>query len=113
MARELLRGGADQLRFDQRLVALHVDDDRIGRITALRGDFRDAVGAGRMIGARHNRREAVGLDRRGDLRMVGSDDDFGRAAGARAFGDMHDHRAAGDVERAFFPAAASTRGARE
>ena len=99
MIGELLRDTAYQPGLDQRLVTLHIDDDALDRIAALRGDFGDAVGAGSMVVARQQRLMAMTSDSGSDVMVVGSDDDFGRAAGACPVGDVHHHRLAGDVEQ--------------
>ncbi len=87
----------DQRGVEQRLVALHVDDDLVvGEAQQLRG-LGQAVGARRVIGARHARRDAVRDDRIAHALVVGGDDDARRAACQRALGHAHDHRLAGDV----------------
>ena len=94
-----LRDGADQRWREQRLVALHVDDDRVVGEPELAGSLREAVGAGRMIGARDAARDPVSFDRRADALVVGSDD---HALGAGAFRETRDanhHRIAGDVRQ--------------
>jgi hypothetical protein len=47
MSREQFRDGADQRGRQQRLVALHVDDDRVIVEREERGRLGEAIGAGR------------------------------------------------------------------
>ena len=91
------RDVADQRGFEQRLVALDVDDDgRVGQSELLRG-LGQAVGAGRMIGARDAGDEAVRAHRGGDPVVVGGDDDALCACRLRALRDADDHRDAPDL----------------
>ncbi len=97
MARQRHRNLADQRRLDQRLIALHVDDDSPGPQAPARGNLCNAVGPGFMVLAGDHRCKSVSCDRLGDSRMVGCHHDVRRAAGPRAFGDVHHHGLAVEV----------------
>ena len=85
----------DRARVDQRLVALHVDDDVA---VERRGDLGQAIGAGRVIGARQPDVAAELGHAGGDAQIVGRDDDA-RHDGRRRGAPIHvlDHRTAVDV----------------
>jgi hypothetical protein len=92
---ERLDGLADHLRFDQRKVTLHVDDD-----VALQfgGDLRDTIRPGPVRHPRHPRDASECLDSRRDPAVVGGDNDriHTRCRGDAPI-DVLDHRATGDV----------------
>ncbi|MGF6790849.1 hypothetical protein OKW27_005186 [Paraburkholderia sp. 35.1] len=93
-----MRGdAAHERRVDQRLVALHVDDDRVVAPAETRRHFRETVGARRMVGAREYRVEAVVSRRVEHFLRVRRDQHLLRARFARALRDAHDHRFAADV----------------
>jgi hypothetical protein len=91
--------GVDQLRLEQRLVALNVDDDGLVVEPKLLRGFREAIGSGRMRASGHQNIDAVIGNRRPDALVVGGDDDARRTAGTRALGNPHDHRLAGDIQQ--------------
>ena len=84
----------NRIRIDERLVALHVDDD----VAVERGgDFGEPIGRAVMIGARHADLAAELLHRAGDAEIVGRDDHLrDRRRRRRAPVDVLDHRAAVD-----------------
>ncbi|MNN61007.1 hypothetical protein D3C81_1762210 [compost metagenome] len=89
----------DHARRDQRLVALDVDHDGVGRQAQLHRDFGQAIGAGVVIftGQHHFGAKAIaGLD---DARVVGGHHHPLGAAFARLFPDVLDHRLAGDQQQ--------------
>jgi len=97
--RQLARRADDRFRFDQRLVTLDVDDDRIAMPAALRDHLGQAVGAGRMVAARHQRRHLMRLGSGPHVAMIGRHPDLFRPRQPGAFGDAHDHRLAAKVEQ--------------
>ena len=103
----------DDLRFDQRLVALHIDDDRIAMPAKLLDDLGQPIGAGRMVAARHQRGDFVRLGGGPNFRMVGRHPDFFRSRQPGAFGDPHDHRLAAKIEQRLGRQARRTRSAPE
>ena len=96
---KLLGDGAYELRLDQRLVALHVDDDALRRIAAQGGNFSNAVGARRVIRAGQHRRVTMLLGRLRDSSMVCRYYDLCGTACAGLVGNPYHHRFAGDVEQ--------------
>ena len=73
-------------RFDERFVALDVDDD-VG--VEVGGGLGDAVGAAGVVAARQDDTSAEGADGGDDARVVGGHEDVGGAAGlAGAFVDV-------------------------
>ena len=87
----------DQRRIEQRLVALHIDHDFVVREAEPNRGFGEAIGARRVIGARHACRMAVRDDGVAHPYVVRRDNDTRCAAFARAFRDAHDHRLARDI----------------
>jgi hypothetical protein len=87
----------DQLRGNERLVALDVDHDIFVLEAQQRRGFGDAIGAGSVVGARHQRRVAVRAHRRADALVVGRHVHRGRAALRRLLAHAHHHRPAGEV----------------
>ena len=73
--RKQLGAGADQTGLDQRLVALHVDDEVVAVEAEQFARFGEAVAAGRMIGARQQRTDAMSGASSDDVRVIGGDDD--------------------------------------
>ena len=93
-----LRGaGGQQGRIDQRLVALQVDDDGVGRQVQRARHFGDAVRARRMVGARHAHFHVVRGAGGADVVVVGGDDDAGGARQGRLLGHAHHHGLAAQV----------------
>ena len=92
------RGHAtDQRRIEQRFVALDIDHDFVVRQTKLVGGFRETIGAGRVIGARHARGNAMGRNGITYAHIVRGHDDARCAGLARAFRNTHNHRFARDI----------------
>jgi hypothetical protein len=66
--------GSDQARLDQRLVALHVHHDRVGRDAERARRLGDAVGAAGMVHGGHGPPSSRAQRRaRGDVLVVGGD----------------------------------------
>ena len=89
--------GIDQRRLDQRLVALHVDDDLVVAQAERVARLGDPIAAVGMMRRRQQRSDAVRGAGRDDLGVVRGDDD---ARGPRPRGllrDADDHRHAADV----------------
>ena len=95
---QLLGDFADQRGFEQRLVALDVDHDRLVFELQLRGSLREPVGAGRVVGAREHSIDPVLRRGHANALVVGRHHDPVRAAGTRPLRDANDHRLAHDVE---------------
>ena len=94
-------GLADEFGIDQRLVALHVDDDGLRRQAEDLCGFGQAGGAAFVaVGGEHGF-DAVRLAGRLNFGGVGGDDDARRAAFACLFGHAHDHGFASDVGQRF------------
>ena len=95
-------------RLDERLVALHVDDDLARQV---RGDFGDAIGAGAMSGLviRRRRRRSHGAAMRASSVATTT---ASTARLRRAAIDVLDHRTAGDDPRAAFREVGSSRSGR-
>src|SRR6185436_7151933 len=87
----------DQARGNQRLVALHVHYDLVVPELELARRLREAIGARRMIRARHDRAMPMRLDDIEDALVVGRDVHAGGAALRRALAHVHHHRLAGEV----------------
>ena len=87
----------DERGLDQRLIALHIDNDMRAGIAAPRDDFGNAIGAGGMPARGHDRLEAVAPGRVRDAPIIGGDEHFRGAAPARLLGDAHHHRLARNV----------------
>src|SRR5437879_3350991 len=85
-------------RLHQRLVALQVDDDVVVSEAQLPRGLRDAIGAGGVLGARHQRRVAVRAHRVRDAGVVRGDVHRGCAALGGALAYPHDHRPAAEVD---------------
>jgi hypothetical protein len=84
---------------DERLVALHVDDDVA---VERRGDFGESIGAGFVRGLGQPDLAAEIVDARRDAQIVGRDDDFGHGAGRfRAPIHVLDHRTAVEIGENF------------
>ena len=98
---EVVCDPADQTRRNQRLVALHIDDDCVIGKALRRRDFGDAVGARSMVRTRHHCRAAMRLCGAHDISVISGDNDFRRTTLPRAICDMRDHRLAADVEERF------------
>ena len=71
-----LRHGANQIRCNGRLIALHIDHNRIIRPSALYGDLSDAVCARWMVFIRHVRIETRIVHDLSNIRMICGDDDL-------------------------------------
>jgi hypothetical protein len=93
------RTARDQRGWDQRLIALHVDDDLIPVQTQMRAGLGQTVTAADVVASCHQGLHAVlhaGLD---DATVVGGDHDLLRATGLRLVRHAHDHRQTRQVEQ--------------
>jgi hypothetical protein len=95
------RHGIDQFGVDQRLVALHVDDDLVAIEAQLLAGFGQPVGAAGMVLAGQDGFDAVRLAGRNDRCIVSGDDHARCARRAGALGHAHHHRHARDVGQGF------------
>ena len=91
---------ADIVRQDGREIALQIDHefDVAGRIEGAKR-LVNPVGAGGVVGARHDRLAAVGRHRRRNFRRVGCDRDPADPGGFGPAQHMDDHRQAGDIQQ--------------
>jgi hypothetical protein len=89
----------DELRFDQRFVALHIDDDGVAGPATLLHHLGQPVGTRRMVAARHQRGHSCASAAAPDFRMIGRHPDLFGTRQARAFGDTHHHRLAAEIEQ--------------
>ena len=98
---QLVGNLTDQRGLEQRLVALHIDHDRLVIERKLRRGFGQAIGASGMIVTGDDGIDAVLGGRGADSPIVGGDDDAPGAARSCALRDAHHHRLAGDVGKWF------------
>jgi hypothetical protein len=86
-------------RVDQRLVALHIDDDFV--VTPAQGidDFAEAIRAGRMIRTGQQHIPARRFDGITHTFMIGRNPDFGGPRRQGPFHDPHHHGLAGYVRQ--------------
>ena len=99
--RQIFRHLANNNRRDHRLVALHVDDDRIIAETAFLNHFRQTLSAGLVIGASHAHLPPSRFNRLRHVRVIGCHDDAVCTRFARTLQDMHNHGLAVDVYQRF------------
>ena len=99
--RQLARHLQDDLRLDQGLVALHIDDDGVAAPATLFDDFGQTVGAGRVVAARHERCDFVRLGDGPDLRMISCHPDLLGARQSRPLGHPDNHRLATEIKQRF------------
>ena len=81
MLQQQIKQQIEMGRIDERLVALEIEDE-IG--VELAGDLGDAISAAGMIAAGADDVAAEALDRRGDARIIGRDDDLIGAANSES-----------------------------
>ena len=94
---EQFRNLAHEPRRQERLVALDVDDDLPVVPAEALGEFRNPIGAARVVGARHFHPCAVLAACRNDPFVIACNDHLARARTARLFVDPGDHRPARDI----------------
>ena len=91
---------ADVVRGDGREIALQVDDDlRFAGGVELFQRLENPVRAGGVVGARHDRLAAMGLDRGRDLRRVGGNRHSADPGLFPPAQHVDDHRQSGDVHQ--------------
>ena len=97
-----LERGADIVGVDGRQIALNIDDD-FDAVLGVNGLQRlvNAIGAGYMIAARHDRAAAGLFHCRGDSLRIGRNDGIADPGGFGATQDVHDHRRAVQVRQRF------------
>ncbi|MNL37960.1 hypothetical protein D3C87_1601390 [compost metagenome] len=93
--------GVDQRGVDQRLVALHVDDDRVTVESELFAGFGQPVGAAGVVLAGEQRLDAVRLAGVDDGSVIAGHHHAKGAGLAGTLRHAHDHRQAGDVGQRF------------
>jgi hypothetical protein len=88
----------DQQGIDQRLVALHVDDDMTGSVAPARSDFGQPVRPRRVTCVRHHRLVAVPRGGGRNALVVRGDQHFVRAAPAGLVSHSHHHWPSGQID---------------